>query len=648
MSARANPRPASAAVSLRACAARALVVLARHAGGQRPAELELLDRAHPLAAGEWRLALAARRRATSAHDAALLALSEQARLGPVELAALAILAAVEDDPLFARASAALQAPVHASRPTLALLAAACAPLAGSQAAAFHALVAGRARALGIISLHGADLPLAEQPVSISSAPLMALHGSDALVPGLTTEAVDHVALSPGVHRECERLAGVFGPRDRALVVRSTSLAEGRAICAAIAAARGVRAAWLEGPPAPGLGTYLALRRLLPVYALDVGPGERHRLASPVGYDGPLLVIAGREGSIELDCVTVPSWQVPIPPPEERALLWRAGLGDPELAARLGAEHRHGIGRISQLSRSALRLAELDGGAPERRHVRAAAWVSDGVGLGGLAEPIRDEVPDDAMVTTVQLQRDLELLLLRCHHREGLGGELGSAMRARQRPGVRAMFIGPSGTGKTLAASWLATRLGLPLYRVDLASVTSKYIGETEKNLAQLLARAEHEELILLFDEADSMFGKRTDVKEANDRFANAQTNFLLQRIESFDGLVVLTSNSKARLDPAFTRRLDAIIEFPLPGPEERRTLWLAHLGSNHALDPGSINRLAAVVDLVGGHIRNAVLSAAVLARRDRRPIAFSDVVTGLLVEYRKLGRSVPPDLQGTA
>src|SRR5262249_57421353 len=114
---------------------------------------------------------------------------------------------------------------------------------------------------------------------------------------------------------------------------------------------------------------------------------------------------------------------------------------------------------------------------------------------------------------------------------------------------------------------------VPLYRVDLASVTSKYIGETEKNLAQLLARAEQAEVVLLFDEADSLFGKRTDVNEANDRFANAQTNYLLQRIESFDGITLLTSNSRGRFDTAFSRRLDLVIEFPLPGPEERRALW---------------------------------------------------------------------------
>ena len=123
--------------------------------------------------------------------------------------------------------------------------------------------------------------------------------------------------------------------------------------------------------------------------------------------------------------------------------------------------------------------------------------------------------------------------------------------------------------------------------------------------------------MLLFDEADSLFGKRTDVKEANDRFANAQTNYLLQRIESFEGIAILTSNSRARFDSAFTRRLDAIVEFPPPGPEERRALWLAHLGGAHTLSTAELNRLAADCDLAGGHIRNATFAAAVDGPRAR-------------------------------
>jgi SpoVK/Ycf46/Vps4 family AAA+-type ATPase len=230
-------------------------------------------------------------------------------------------------------------------------------------------------------------------------------------------------------------------------------------------------------------------------------------------------------------------------------------------------------------------------------------------------------------------------------RDSLVSGLGASATARYKPGVRALFCGTSGTGKTLAAGWIATKLGLPLYRVDLASVTSKYIGETEKNLAQLLARAEQLEVVMLFDEADSMFGKRTEVKEANDRFANAQTNYLLQRIELFDGIVLLTSNSSARFDSAFSRRLDMILEFPVPGPDERRALWQSHLGSGHCLTPRDLNQLASAADLCGGHIRNAVLTAALFAQNEDRPIEYEDIARGLSAEYRKLGRQMPVALK---
>jgi SpoVK/Ycf46/Vps4 family AAA+-type ATPase len=230
--------------------------------------------------------------------------------------------------------------------------------------------------------------------------------------------------------------------------------------------------------------------------------------------------------------------------------------------------------------------------------------------------LADDIPDaGAGARAGPAAGALEALLARCRLRDTLADGLGAAARTRYRPGVRALLVGPSGTGKTLAASWVATRLGLPLYRVDLASVTSKYIGETEKNLVRAVRprRARRGAAALRRGRLACSASAPTS-RTANDRFANQQTNYLLQRIESFEGITLLTSNSRARFDSAFTRRLDAIIEFLAPGPVERRALWLAHLGESNILDAVALNRLAANCDLPGGHIRNVVLAAAALGR----------------------------------
>jgi AAA+ superfamily predicted ATPase len=256
--------------------------------------------------------------------------------------------------------------------------------------------------------------------------------------------------------------------------------------------------------------------------------------------------------------------------------------------------------------------------PVATDVVEAARGGEGLGLDALAQLVAAPVPEHGLVLQEGVRADLELLLLRCRGRDRLVEGLGQAARTRFHPGVKALMVGPS--------------------------VTSKNIGEPEKNLSDLMARAEQAEVVLLFDEADSLFGKRTEVKEANDRFANAQTNYLLQRIETYDGIVLLTSNSRERFDSAFNRRLDAIVDFALPGPRERHALWLAHLGEGQGLSEAELNRLAGVVDVAGGAIRNVVLAAAVLAREAGRPITLADVRRGLEAEYRKLSQSLPQEL----
>ena len=481
-------------------------------------------------------------------------------------------------------------------------------------------------------------------------------------------------------------------RAGALLIRAGDPRESRVAAAEVAAALGARPVYLEGGEAPpGFGAWLQLAGAVPVLRVELAPGERRRIAEIACWSGPILVVAGPDGSAEFRGESVPAWRVPTPPAAERQALWRLALEGREpasssavgaegatagaaapapappppaaagaastatatanataaLADRLGRDHRHGAGRIAELGRAArfeMRLADADALGAE--HVARAARGGAAGDAGALAELVADEIPDAALVLPPAVRAELEALATRCLARDGAADGLGPAIRARFRPGVRALFVGPSGTGKSLAVGWLATRLGLPLYRVDLASVSSKYIGETEKNLAQLFARAEHAELVLMFDEADALFGKRTEVKDSNDRFANAQTNYLLTRIESYEGIAVLTSNSRARFDSAFTRRLDTIVEFPAPLPQERRALWAAHLGEEGgaAVGGAELNRLAVGCDLAGGHIRNIVLAAAAAARREGRPIGYGDIVQAIVAECRKLGRQPPHGL----
>ena len=399
----------------------------------------------------------------------------------------------------------------------------------------------------------------------------------------------------------------------------------------------------------GMGPWLILNSLIPVFAQWLMPGERKAVPVIPGFFGPVIMLTGPEGEFESDERSLLDWRLETPTASERRDLWTAAIGDRSLAYRLAAEHRHAAGRIATLAAK----AREDLAAREDRNdsplsydvIRAVSRRGDSVGLGALAELIPDEVGDEALVANAALRSELESLVTRCRLREQFAHSLGPSIQARYRPSVRALFVGPSGTGKTLAVAWLATRLGIPLFRVDLSAITSKYIGETEKNLSQLLARAEQNEVLLLFDEADSLFGKRTDVHEANDRFANAQTNYLLQRMESYDGITILTSNGRSRFDDAFSRRFDAILSFPLPGPEERRALWIAHLGEDHDVNSGQLNLLAAVAELTGGQIRNAVLRAAVDAAQDDRRIQFCHLLTGITSEYGKLSRQLPNELK---
>jgi SpoVK/Ycf46/Vps4 family AAA+-type ATPase len=212
-------------------------------------------------------------------------------------------------------------------------------------------------------------------------------------------------------------------------------------------------------------------------------------------------------------------------------------------------------------------------------------------------------------------------------------------------GLVALFAGPSGVGKTMAAQVLARDLGLRLFRVDLAGVVDKYIGETEKRLRSAFAFAERPGVLLLFDEADALFGTRTQARDSHDRYANLEINYLLQRIETFEGVAVLATNRKSELDPAFRRRLRRIIDFLPPGPVERLTLWKLCLPdltpSQERLCEGIDHELLAdKLSLNGADIKAAALGAAFLARAEGTPIRMAHVLAATQREMAKHGQAL--------
>ncbi len=224
----------------------------------------------------------------------------------------------------------------------------------------------------------------------------------------------------------------------------------------------------------------------------------------------------------------------------------------------------------------------------------------------------------------------------------LGGILMErwGMGKKLRPGYRALFYGPPGTGKTLTASLLGKATGREVYKVELSMVVSKYIGETEKNLATLFDKAERKDWILFFDEADALFGKRTQVRDAHDRYANQEVSFLLQRVETYDGLVILASNLATNVDEAFARRFEQFIHFPMPRQGERRQIWQNGLPEVASLEPGvDLNQLAGRYEISGGMIMNAIRHASLKAiARSEKSLRQDDLVEGVRREYAKENR----------
>lgn len=216
------------------------------------------------------------------------------------------------------------------------------------------------------------------------------------------------------------------------------------------------------------------------------------------------------------------------------------------------------------------------------------------------------------------------------------------LRHKIKPGYRSLFFGPPGTGKTFTAALLGKHTGYEVYRIDLSLIVSKYIGETEKNLTKIFDRAENKKWILFFDEADALFGKRTQVKDAHDRYANQEVSFLLQRVEDYNGLVILATNLKSNIDDAFARRFQSIIDFPMPKPKERVLIWQKTFSQKTNFAPDvDLHKISAEYEITGGSIINVVRYCSLLAiKREQRLIYHADIIQGIKREFSKEGKTI--------
>jgi hypothetical protein len=318
-----------------------------------------------------------------------------------------------------------------------------------------------------------------------------------------------------------------------------------------------------------------------------------------------------------------------------------GLGLPSLnniPAQLANQFHLNLVEISKIARNAQTPGENS-----EESVVEKLWkgclASTRPRLDTLAQRLDVKASWEDIVLSPEELELLHQIAEQVRHRAVVYDEWGFRQRMNRGLGVSALFAGESGTGKTMAAEVIANDLRLHLYRIDLSAVVSKYIGETEKNLRRLFDAAEDGGAILFFDEADALFGKRSDVKDSHDRYANIEINYLLQRLEAYRGLAILATNFKSALDAAFVRRLRFIVNFPFPGVKERRVMWQKVFPPQTPIEELDFNRLAQF-NLTGASIHNIALNAAFLAAREEKKVTMELILKAARTEYKKLERPI--------
>ena len=520
----------------------------------------------------------------------------------------------------------------------------------------EASAAGRARldadspliTCGLLTVGEEERPFLSRTLRVPDRVVNHLLGDDRLAPELAgcahlgTELVD----VPGRDRLARAIRGQVGlvylkehPGGGAEELGVGALAEAGFPALVVDAAR-----WQAEPGHTELTGSLRREALLRGAGIVLGPIDESPRLEELAHASIPLVAHGTSAWDPRWSATPPLHMDALPlSAGSRAELWRSRL-DGRLApdvdpGEVTAHFVLGPGQIARAAKAASVTALADDGLVRTSHLAAGARSQNAAGLQRLARRIEPAVGWADLVLPAGVLSLLDELAARARYRDQVLDEWRMRPGGGRGRGVTGLFAGDSGTGKTMSAEVIASSLGLDLYTVNLATVVDKYVGETEKNLERIFTEASGVNGVLLFDEADAIFGKRSEVRDAHDRYANIESAYLLQRMETFDGIAVLATNLRANLDEAFTRRLDVIVDFPLPDVALRHQLWDRCLGvrmpRSADLDLGF---LAEAFELAGGHIRSAAVTGAYLAAEAGRPVAMSDLVGAVAREYRKLGR----------
>ena len=344
--------------------------------------------------------------------------------------------------------------------------------------------------------------------------------------------------------------------------------------------------------------------------------------------------------------------LPVPDDKARRTLWERMSSDYPIAedVDLGAvasKFRFTQGQIRDAlnwAKTLTRVSSRDGGKVTMATLYESCRAQSSHRLNSLARKVEPFYTWDDLVLPGDVKEQLREMCRRVVYRHRVMGDWGFGDKLSLGKGVNALFAGPSGTGKTMGTSIIARELGLDLYKIDLSGVVSKYIGETEKNLDRVFTAAEDANAILFFDEADALFGKRSEVRDSHDRYANIEISYLLQKMEEYEGLSILATNLKANLDESFTRRLAFTIHFPYPDEESRRSIWQGIWPQQIELDESvDLDFLANRFKLSGGNIKNIALAAAFLAADENGPVSMKHLIHATRREYQKLGKPSSAD-----